>query len=95
MMRLAEGHAGQHQPIHQIGGEQVGILHGLSAGAGVHLGVAQHGGEDVDRGAYGVHRVKEAFLVLLHVAVVGERQALEGGEQGNEVANYATGLAAG
>ncbi len=42
-----------------------------------------------------VDRVEHRLLVLLQVAVVGERQALERGQQRHEVADEAAGLAAG
>ena len=42
-----------------------------------------------------VERVEQRLLVLLQVAVVGERQALERGEEPGEVADQAAGLAAG
>ena len=43
----------------------------------------------------GVDGVEDRLLVLLQVAVVGEREALERGQQTGEVADKATGLAAG
>ena len=43
----------------------------------------------------GVHGVEDRLLVLLEVAVVGQRQRLQGGQQPGEVADQPAGLAAG
>ena len=40
-----------------------------------------------------IHGVEDGLLVLLQVAVVGQRQALEDGEQAREVADEAARLA--
>ncbi len=44
------------------------------------------GGSDPQHGLQGVHRVEERLLVLLHVGVVGQGQALHDGEHGHQVA---------
>ena len=90
----AEGEALLHQVVGQVGGVDEAApgraehilgngLHGGHHGSG-------HGQAHLD----GVYAIEDALLVLLHILVVGQRNALEGGEQGDEVAVDTTRLAA-
>ena len=54
----------------------------------------EHGNECFQAELYGVHRVEYRFLVLLHILVVGEGDALHHREQGHKVAVDAAGLSA-
>ena len=58
----------------------------------VEAGVPEHGGEDVQAGPDGVHRVEEWLLVLLKVTIVAHREALHEGQEGDQMAIDASGL---
>ena len=51
-----------------------------------------HPGEGGQEDGEGVDGVEDGLLVLLEVAVVGQREALEGGQQPREVADQPSGL---
>ena len=55
---------------------------------------SQHGAEHGQAHLHGVDGVEDRLLVLLHILVVGQRQALHDGEQGHQIAVDPTGLAA-
>ena len=93
-MRLAERGAGEDQLLGEVGGRHVRGVGGRLHRRGVELDrreEARHG-RQAQRDL--VDRVEEGLLVLLEIAVVGERKALEGGEQAGEVADQPTRLAA-
>ena len=93
-MGLAEGDALADEVVGHVGREQGAVLGGLAHAVRVHGAVAEHAAHGVEGCFEGVDGVEEAFLVLLEVAVVGEREALEGGEQADEAAVDAARLAA-
>lgn len=89
---LAEGDSFADEPVCEVGGEEHRVGGGLGTVGGVdghgldHLGVHFEGEDD------GIDAVEERFLVLLKVAVVGEGEAFEGGEEGHEVTEEAAGF---
>ena len=90
----AEGQTLLDQVVGQVGGVDESSLGGLQhiLGDGLHGG--HHGGGHGQAHLDGVHAVEDALLVLLHILVVGQGDALEGGEEGDEVAVDAARLAA-
>ena len=88
-VRAAEWHAAVHEVVGDIGREQHRIGDGGGARGGIHLCVVEHPGEDGERGFHRVHAVEDRLLVLLHVAIVGHRQALQRREQRDEIADDA------
>ena len=91
---LAEGHALAHEVISQVGGG-----HEAAQAAGTHVVAvdahgAHHARAHVQGVRHGVGCVEDWLLVLLHVLVVGQRDALHGGEQAHQVAVDAARLAA-
>ena len=90
---LPEGHPLFHQVIGTVGGVDKAArsrpLHVVPPdGQGVH-----HGGKDRQAHLHGVDGVKQGLLVLLHILVIGQRQPLHHGQQGDEVAVHPAGLA--
>ena len=61
--------------------------------AGVELGRREQPGDRAEREPALVERVEQRLLVLLQVAVVREREALQRGEEAGEVADQPPGLA--
>lgn len=59
------------------------------------FGISHHGGVDLEDGENGVDGIKNRFFVLLHIPVVGERQAFEEGEEGREISDEASAFASG
>ena len=94
LVRLAKRHALAHEIISEIGCEQRGIGHGGGAAPGVHLQAREQAGEHIEAERGLVETVEDRRLVLLQVAVVGERQALHERQQRVQVALQARGLAA-
>jgi len=92
---LAEGDALEDEVVGEVGGEEHGIGGGGEAAVSVDLQFADHLGVHGEGELDGVDGIEEGFLVLLQVAVVGEGEALERGEHGDEVAEEAPGFAAG
>ena len=85
-MRFSERHPLFHQVVGDIGRQ------GKTAqGCGLHpVGpkheLAEHGFEHAEHAFDGIDRIKQRFLVLLEVPIIGQRQALERGQQGEQVA---------
>ena len=90
----AEGQTLLDQVVGQVGGVDEASLSGLHhiLGDGLHGG--HHGSGDGEAHLDGVHAVEDALLVLLHILVVGQRDALHHGQQGDEGAVDTAGLAA-
>mmetsp|Transcript_252 Transcript_252/g.603 ORF Transcript_252/g.603 Transcript_252/m.603 type:complete len:441 (+) Transcript_252:107-1429(+) len=95
VMRGPERHAVLHEPLREIRGHQRGIRGGRAHPLLVDLHGLHHGGPHLQQGLDGVERVEDGLLVLLHVAVVAKRHALHDGEERDEAAVDAAGLAAG
>ena len=94
-VRIAERRALAHEVLGEVGGRgDVGVGRRLHAVGHERRG-GDHPGERGDGEVDLVDRVEQTLLVLLQVAVVRQRQALERGEQAGEVADQAPGLAAG
>lgn len=92
---MAEGGALFDEPIGEVGGKQHGVGGGCAAAIGLNGHGGDHFGVDGEGELEGVEGVEERFFVFLEVAIVGEREAFEGGEEGDEVAEQAAGFAAG
>ncbi len=74
---LAEGHPLEGQVVGDVGRQQIAA--GLAAGAdGFELEAQHHLRHDLQGGGQRVVGLEQRLLVLLHVAVVGQRQALHG-----------------
>ncbi len=84
-----------HQPLGDVGGQR----EPLGGQLGHPVGVQDHGrdlsGERRQQHPEGVDGVEDRLLVLLQVAVVGERQPLERGQQAGQLTDQPTGLASG
>ena len=93
-VRLAERHALLHEIIREVRGVGEVLCHRSLHDFLAHFHAADNlrvdGEAELDR----VDGVKDAFLVLLQILVVGERQALDRGEHGHEMADHAACLSA-
>ena len=88
----------RHPLLGQVVGAVGGVDKALGGGA-AHVGRqglhgVQHGGDGLEAEFQGIHCIKDGFLVLLHILVVGQRQTLHHHQQGVQVAVDAAGLAA-
>ena len=90
-----ERHALADQPLGDVGGEREALRRQLGHPAGVELQRRDHPGHRRQQHLQGVHGVEDRLLVLLQVAVVGQRQRLERREQPGQVPDQPAGLAAG
>ena len=72
----------------------IGSRRGLAHARRVHAQRGDRARHHLERVAQRARGVEDRLLVLLEVAVVGERQALHDGEQRDQVADRAAGLAA-
>ena len=85
-----------------FGGEIVGQFRReeeTALGGGPHsvllkLQRGRHARHHLQTAQQGVCCIEQRLFVFLEVSVVGEREGLDGGEEGNEVADDAAGLAA-
>ena len=93
-MRLAEGNALAHKVIGQFGGIEEASLAGLAHAVGAEGELFKHAGHEAQRGFHRAVGIKKTFLVFLHVAVIGQGQALHDREQARKRAVNAPGLAA-
>ena len=89
-VRAAEGDALFRQIIGQIRGVDEALLGGQQHVFGFSLHGREHRGHDLQAELRRVDAVEHGLLILLHVLVVGEGQALERGEQGDEIAMTTT-----
>ena len=86
LVGVSEGHA--------LFGKVVGAVGGIDEASGgrrpqvvrQHLHGVDEGGQGGEAQVEGVHRVKDGLLVLLHVLVVGQGQALHHHQQGGQIA---------
>ena len=85
-IRAAEGDALFRQIIGQIRGVDEALLRGQQHVFGFSLHGREHRGHDLQAELRRVDAVEHGLLILLHILVVGEGQALERGEQGDEIA---------
>lgn len=53
-----------------------------------------HAGIDIEGEVQGIQSIKDAFLIFLHVLVIGQRQALHDGQKTDEVSIDTAGFAA-
>ena len=95
LVRDAEGHALAHEPLGDVGREREALRGASDSSRSVSkVSVLDHAGERRQQHLEGVDRVEHRLLVLLEVAVVGERQSLERRQQAGEVTDETTRLAA-
>ena len=90
-----EGHALAHQVVRHVGRQHVALAGQRLDALGVQGHPRQHIGEHTQGGQDCIHRVEEPLLVFLQVAVVGERQPFEHGEDSHEAPVHAARLASG
>ena len=83
---VPEGHALFGEIVGAVRGVDEAVARRLAHVVGADGHGVQHGGKDRQAHLHGVHRVKDRLLVLLHILVVGKRQALHGSEEAHEVA---------
>ena len=90
-----ERHPATHQPLGDIGGQ--GVADRRQRGHPVNV-EDQSGHQTRHRRQHHLqlgHRVEDRFLVLLQIAVVGQRHRFEGGQQTGQVADQPAGFTAG
>ena len=73
LVGLAERHAFAHQPLRDVGGEREALRRERGHPLGVEVQRRDHPGERRQQHLEGVDRVEDRLLVLLEVAVVGQR----------------------
>ncbi|CVN93909.1 Uncharacterised protein [Streptococcus pneumoniae] len=94
-MGLAERDPLADEPLGDVGGQREALRGQLRHALRLELEGGDHPGDGGQQQLEGVRGVEDGLLVLLQVAVVGQRHALERGQQPREVADEAAGLAAG
>ena len=95
VVRVAErDFQGAHQPVGEIGGGGIAFAGRLLHLGGIGHEIADHAGHRRDRQRQSGQSVHDAFLVLLHVLGISERQSLHDDENAVERADDAAGLAA-
>ena len=94
LVGLAERQALAHEIIGEIGGRREVLAGGGPHALGAEGERGQHGRQHAEDGQQGVDGVEERLLVLLHVGVVGQRQALHRRQHGHQVAVETAALAA-
>ena len=96
MVGLAERHVERpDEPVGQIGRRREPGFRGLAHGRRVDRHVADHPGQRGDAQADAVVGVEHRLLVLLQVLGIGQRQALDHGQQADEVADHPAALGPG
>ena len=90
---LPEGHALLGQIVGAVGGADKAPVGGVSHVGPVDGQGVDHGGEHRQAELHGVDGVEDGLLVLLHILVVGQGDALHHSEQGDEGAVHPPGLA--
>ena len=94
-VRVPEGQPAQHQVVRHIRRQQEGVRHRRRHRFFIHLQPVHHLRIHFEGQLDGIEAVKERLLVLLHVPVVGQGQALQEGQQAHQIAIQPPGLAAG
>ena len=90
MVGIAERHFQVFdEPVGKIGGGGVAGPRGLFHGFQIGCHVLDHAGHRGEAEGEALQRVERAFLVLLHILGIGERQALHDDEQAGERADDA------
>ena len=94
LVRLAERHALADERLGDVGRHREAVVRRGRHARGVEpeAGVGQ--GQDVERGGVRIGLREDGLLVLLQVAVVRERQALEGREEPGQASDRGTGTTA-
>jgi len=91
-MGVAKRHPLAHQIVGHVSSSRETLGGRLAHIGGVHLHLADHVGEDLERAFDRVDGVEERLLVFLHVLVVGQRQRLHHGKKRHQVAVDPAGL---
>src|SRR5207248_8510986 len=94
LVRVAERHTRAYQSLRGVGCEQQRIGRGAGEPLVVELEAVDEHGERAERAGDVTPSREDGRLVLLQVAVVCERQTLDGREQPGEPADRRSGLAA-
>jgi hypothetical protein len=94
LVRLAERQPLADQVVGEIRGGGEVLAGGRAHAVGAERERGQHGRQDAQDRQQRVGGIEERLLVLLHVGVVGERQPLHRGQDGDEVAVEPAALAA-
>ena len=81
LVRLPEGHAFLNQPFGQVGGGRARRVGGPGHGLRIERRRGDEPGHGGQRPLDLVKRIEEGLLVLLQVAVVGERQPFQSGQE--------------
>ena len=87
LVGIAERDVALDQPLRDIRGQRVALRRELGHALGVHAQGRDHAGEGRQEHLERFDRVEDGLLVLLQVAVVGQREPLERGQQPGEVAD--------
>lgn len=93
-MCFAEGHAFFDEVVGDVGGEGVALAGGFAHARQVEFQCWEHGGEDLEGGDEDAAGGEVVAFVFLEIAVVGEWEPFEGGEDAGEFADEAAGAPA-
>ena len=86
-MGLAKRGSFADQIIGEVGGQQRRVAGRLLADRHIDGGVCQEARHEPDCGAHRIGGVEQSFLVFLQVAVVGHGQALQQGQQSDQISD--------
>ena len=91
---IPEGHTLFHQIVGAVGGVDEAFGGGPAQLIHPHSHGLVHGGEHIQAQGNRIHRVKNGLLILLHILVVGQGQALHDRQQAHQVAVHPARLTA-
>ena len=94
LVGVPEGHPLFGQVVGAVGGVDKALGGGAAHIVGQRGHGGQHGGDGFQAEGQGIHRAKDGFLVLLHILVVGQGDALHHDQQRVQIAVDPAGLAA-
>ena len=94
LVSFTKRHAFAHQVVRKLRGVEIAVRGCFESSLVVDTNVAQHGCGHCKRAVQGIDRIKDCFLVFLHILVVSERKSFHHCEQRRQITEDAPGLPA-